>query len=308
MKYTKIIFLAALLGTVLASCQKEVDVKPEEQPVVETKGWTLKVNATMDQTTKAMSLSGTELKSYWVENEKVAVYLGTTKLGTLEAGNITNNGANAVLSGELDSVTGVDTQTMLTLIFPDVDDFTMTYLGQDGSAPSEGSKLAKNFDYAMAYIHVDNVNTSTNELTVNSNASFESQQSIYRFRFKEDGSSSYFNVKTISITDSQNCFVRTRYGGSTPNDYGVLTMDPDPAVISDYFYYMAILNENTTLEDIYTFTVVRSTDNAVFEGTKTIPAAALAAPTYIPTGVAVSQKTVAQAAASTTITSDADVL
>lgn len=306
MKYTKIIFLAALLGTVLASCQKEVDVKPEEQPVVETKGWTLKVNATMDQTTKAMSLSGTELKSYWVENEKVAVYLGTTKLGTLEAGNITNNGANAVLSGELDSVTGVDTQTMLTLIFPDVDDFTMTYLGQDGSAPSEDSKLAKNFDYAMAYVSVDDVDSDTNEVTVGSDALFESQQSIYRLRFKTGGS--YFNVKSISITDSQNCLVRTRYGGSTPNDYGVLTMDPDPTVISDYFYYMAILNENTTLDDIYTFTVVRSTDNAVFEGTKTIPAAALAAPTYIPTGVTVSQKTVDQAAASTTITSDAEVL
>ena len=306
MKNTKVFLIAALLGTVLASCQKEVEVK-EEKPVDANKGWTLTVKASMEQTTKAMSLNGTELKSYWGENEKVAVYLGTTKLGTLEAGNITNGGANAVLSGELDSVAGVDTQTMLTLIFPDVDDFTMTYLGQDGSAPSEGSKLAKNFDYAMAYIHVDGVNTSTNELTVSEAATFQSQQSIYRLRFKENGGS-YFNVKTISITASQNMLVRTRYGGVTPNDCGVLTMDPDPTVISGSFYYMAILNENNSQDDVYTFTVVRSTDNAVLEGTKNIPAGALANPTYIPTGVTVTQKTVEQAAAGNTIDNDTDVL
>lgn len=299
MKTNRLYFIVALLGIVLASCQKEVNVKPEEQPVVETKGWTLKVNATMDQTTKAMSLNGTELKSYWAENETVAVYLGTTKLGTLKAGSITNGGANAVLSGELDSVTGVDTQTMLTLIFPDVDDFTMTYLGQDGSAPSEDSKLAKNFDYAMAYVSVDDVDSDTNEVTVGSDALFESQQSIYRLRFKTGGS--YFNVKTISITASQNQLVRTRYGGSTPNDCGVLTMDPDPTVISGYFYYMAILNENNSQDDDYTFTVVRSTDNAVFEGDMTVPAAALANPTYIPMGVTVTQKTIPQAASAETV-------
>lgn len=303
MKNSKIFLIAALLGTVLASCQKEVDVK-EEKPV-ETKGWSLTVNATMATTTKAMSLSGTELKSYWKADEAVGVYLGSTKLGTLTAGNITNEGANAVLSGELTTIEGLSINSGIILVFPDKN--VLTYLGQDGSAPGESTNLATNFDYAIATVAITDINTSTKMVTVGGPADFESLQSIYRLRFKE--SSTYFNVSSISITSSQNRLVRTMgpVNNLMDSDCGTLTIE-NTVNSADNYYYMAIRNENTNNDDTYSFTIVRSTDNAVLEGTKPIPADALSAPKYIPVSVSVSQKVMAQAAATNTISADADVL
>jgi len=289
MKNTKIFLIAALLGTVLASCQKEVEIKTDENPV-EEQGWTLTVNASMGQDTKAMSLEGTTLKSYWKEGDAVGVYLQGTKLGTITAGNITNGGADAVLSGVLTTVAGVSNFTVITLIFPDKDEWT--YLGQDGSAPSEDGTMAKNFDYAMTTATVDVVDTDNKVLTINTNVKFESQQSIYRLRFRDGGS--YFNVSSITLNAAQGLLVRTHtlesYGWNPVN--GTLTMTPT-VTPSDNFYYMAIKNENNANDDVYTFTVVRSSDNAVLEGTKNIPAGALANPSYIPANVIVSQKAMA---------------
>ena len=302
MKNTKIFLIAALLGTVLASCQKEVEVKTDENPV-EEQGWTLTVNASMGQDTKAMSLEGTTLKSYWKEGDAVGVYLQGTKLGTITAGNITNGGADAVLSGVLTTVAGVSNFTVITLIFPDKDEWT--YLGQDGSAPSEDGTMAKNFDYAMTTATVDVVDTDNKVLTINTNVKFESQQSIYRLRFKDGGS--YFNVSSITLNAAQGLLVCTHtlesYGWNPVN--GTLTMTPT-VTPSDNFYYMAIKNENNANDDVYTFTVVRSSDNAVLEGTKEIPAGALNKPRYIPTNVIVSQK--AMAPKSTTIDDPVEVL
>ena len=300
MKNTKIFLIAALLGTVLASCQKEVEVTTDEKPV-EAQAWKLVVNATMVQDTKAMSLTGNDLKSYWKEGETVGVYIGSTKKGTLTAGEITNDGANAVLSGELNDLEGVSAQSMLRLVFPDVD--VMSYLGQDGSAPSESGTMATRYDYAMAYVSIESIDANTNVVTVASNAAFESQQSIYRLRFK-DGSN-YFQVSSITLSSDNNKLVRSR-PWSGISEWGTLTMKPT-VTPSDNFYYMAIRNDNTSAEDVYTFTVVRSSDKALFEGAKTIPAAALASPTYIPTSVSVSQKAMAPIS-STTIDVDTEVL
>lgn len=300
MKYTKLFFLAALLGTVLASCQKEVDVKPEEQPVDKT-GWTLTVNATMDSATKAMSLDGTTLKAYWKAGEAVGVYLGGTKLGTLTAGNITDEGAKAVLSGILDTVEGLTVDSEIMLLFPDKDEWS--YVGQDGSAPSESGTMATGYDYATSTLTVTNL--VDKKVTVDGSASFTNQQSVYRLKFKVG--ESIVAVKSIAISADADKLVRTRSYGSSDweSNCGPLTMDP--ATPEANLYYMAIRNDNTSA-DVYSFTVVRNSDNAVLEGTKNIPADALASPQYIPVSVTVSQKTVAQAAPATTITSDAEVL
>lgn len=293
MKNTKIFLIAALLGTTLASCQKEASIKPSEDQPEAKAGWTLTVSATKDIDSKAMSLNGTELKAYWKEGEKVGVYFGDSKIGTLTAGSITNEGQNAVLSGTLTSIEGLATNSEITLLFPDKDEWS--YLGQDGSAPSESSKLATDFDYASATLTVSTLDTDTKKVTVSDDASFVNQQSVYRLGFKVGGNA--VAVKSIYLTAAQNKLVVSRSFASSnwSSAYGTLSMEPS-ATPADNLYFMAIRNENTSADDSYTFTVVRSNDNAVLEGTKSIPAAALASPMYLPASVTVSQKVMSQSA------------
>ena len=302
MKHTKIFLIAALLGTVLASCQKEEEINntPDEQPEALT-GWTLKVNATKVVDTKAMSLDGTTLNAYWKNGETVGVYFDGAKIGTLTAGDITNGGQNAVLSGEMNTIEGLAVNSKIMLLYPDKSEWS--YLGQDGTAPTESGSM-NGFDYATATLTVSNVNSTTKVITVSSAASFKNQQSVYRFGFKTGGSA--FNVKSFSITSSQNKLVRTRTiaaGNEWASSFGSLSMEP---TTSESIYYMAIRNENTAA-DVYTFTVVRGSDNAVLEGTKSIPAGALAAPTFLNATVNVNQKVMASAP-SGEIATETDVL
>ena len=292
MKNTKIFLIAALLGTTLASCQKEASIKPSEDQPEAKAGWTLTVSATKDIDSKAMSLNGTDLKAYWKEGEIVGVYFGDSKIGTLTAGSITNEGQNAVLSGTLTSIEGLATNSEITLLFPDKDEWS--YLGQDGSAPSESGTLATGFDYAAATLTVSTLDTDTKKVTVSSAASFVNQQSVYRLGFKVGGSA--VAVKSIFLTAREKQLVVSRSfaSGAWSSTWGTLSMEPS-ATPADNLYYMAIRNENTSA-DVYTFTVVRSGDNAVLEGTKNIPAAALESPMYLPASVTVSQKVMSQSA------------
>lgn len=304
MKNTKIFLIAALLGTVLASCQKEAEINntPVEQPEALT-GWTLKVNATKVVDTKAMSLEGTTLNAYWKDGETVGVYFNGAKIGTLTAGDITNGGQNAVLSGEMDTIDGLAENSEIMLLYPDKSEWS--YLGQDGTAPSESGSM-NGFDYATSTLEVSTLDSSTKEITVSADASFENQQSVYRFSFKV-GSDSPFAVKSFNISSSQNKLVRTRViaaGNTWTSSFGSLSMVPST---SESLYYMAIRNENTA-DDVYTFTVVRESDNAVLEGTKNIPAAALAAPKFLNAPVKVSQKVMAPAPESSVISDEADVI
>lgn len=305
MKNTKIFLIAALLGSVLAGCQTEIEIEPVEKPVDNTL-WTFTVTAAMNPGTKAMSLDGNTLKAYWEEGEIVGVYLGSTKVGTLSVSQINNGEAtSAELSGILSGIDGLTTSDSFFLVFPDKE--KLTYLGQDGSSPADESKtMANNFDYALATVDISEINTSTHVITAEGNADFTSLQSIYRLRFKD--SDGYFKVNSIAITASQNGLVRTMgpVNDLTASDCGTLTMMPTVSP-SDNFYYMAIRNENTSNDDTYSFTVVRSTDNAVFEGTKDIGFSVLKKPAYIRVGVSVTQKTMEPDNANT-IDSQVDVL
>lgn len=300
MKNTKIFLIAALLGSVLAGCQTEIEVEP-----VDNTPWTLTVNAAMDPVTKAMSLDGNTLKAYWVVDEEVGVYLGGTKLGTIKVAEITKpDNTEAILTGTL-NIEGLKVNDKIMLLFPDKNENVWSYLGQDGSAPSESGTMAKGYDYATATLTVDGLDPDIKNVVPGGKATFANEQSVYRLRFKDNGT--YFNVSSISLVASQNKIVRSRsyVENAWTSACGVLTMDPT-VTPSNNLYYMAIRNENTTENDNYTFTVIRSSDNAVLEGVKAIPAEALAGPSYIPTSVAVTQKTLEQA--SGTISNANDVL
>jgi len=88
MKTNKLYIIAALTGAVLAGCQ-QMELEPqavqEETASESVKTWSLTVEASKGEGTKALSLEGTTLTPYWVEGEKVAVYKDGVKIGTLTA-------------------------------------------------------------------------------------------------------------------------------------------------------------------------------------------------------------------------------
>lgn len=305
MKNNKLIMVAALLGTVLAGCQKEEENKLTPETV--TGGWTLTVNATKGADTKAMSLSGNDLDAYWTEGEQVSVYLGGTKLGTLTAGSIGTDAHEAVLSGELESVSGITMGSHLMLLFPDKADDQWTYLGQDGSAPSANGSMATGFDYASADLEIASVDPENRVISASGSVSFFNQQGIYRLGFKANNAN--FAVKFFNLVSSQHQLVRTRSfnGNAWESSFGSLTLVP-AATPQDNLYYMAVRNDNNSVADSYSFLAVRATDNALLEGTKNIPAAALAAPKFLSATVNMSPKTFAPTASETTISVATDVL
>ena len=113
---------------------------------------------------------------------------------------------------------------------------------------------------------MDNVNNVIE--TTTSSVSFANQQSIYRFGFKVAGN--YITAKSFILSTSEGKLVRSRsYSGSGwASTWGLITVTP-VTTPSDYFYYMSVLNENTSVDDTYTFNVVGS-DNALYSGTKTV--------------------------------------
>ena len=101
-----------------ASCQKEMELAPEvttpEEPAV--KEYTLRVNASKGEDTKALSLDGKTLNIKWADTDQVSVFAegwGDTPLGTLTAA--ASETASTTLTG---SVTGAAINDKLNLLFP----------------------------------------------------------------------------------------------------------------------------------------------------------------------------------------------
>lgn len=331
MKNTKIFLIAALLGTVLAGCQKteEETQNPVEEPAVE-QGWKLTVKARISNDTRAMSVGsvtdaqGTHdiVNTYWKVGEKADVYVDNHLLGTLEVESVDNG--IATLTGDdimikKEETTLVAQNSVLTLLFPSREDHSWTYLGQDGSAPSEDGTMATGFDYSTAALKVTSMNAGTitavgynpdTEETVD-DPTFESEQSIYRFSFKDTGNeNALVSVKSITITSEQGTLVRNRTLGSTgwttqSEDFGALTLKPT-VTPNDGIYWMALRNESIT-DDSYTFTIVDNA-NKLFIVDKTIPESVLTNATFISAkNIKVQQKAFAPES-SGTISSSTDVL
>ena len=195
MKTKKIFIIAALLGTVLAGCQKSEIIVPDKNP--ETgEIWTLKVQVSK---AKALGVSGSEVYAYWKDNEKVAVYLDGAKLGSLVA-TAGSPSTRATLVGNISRPAGLAVNSSLTLLFPGRDDNEWTYVGQDGSAPSEDGTMATLFDYSTASLNVDAIDEGTHTITASVTNGFTNQQSVYRFGFKVGGAGSAIAVKSFIIS------------------------------------------------------------------------------------------------------------
>ena len=274
MKTNRLFLIAALLGTVLAGCQKAEELIPEEKPEV-TPGTeqylSLKVQANLGAETKALELAEGTLKTSWRNGEKVAVYFGGEKIGTLEVGNANNT--TAVLTGKIKKVDGLGNGSSLTLLFPGRDDEEWTYQGQDGSAPSALSSLATGFDYETATVTLSDVDEDPVTVT---GAEFISEQNMFRFAFKVD--ENLIPVRSFIVSSEKGKIVRNRTlvsGGWTTSqtDYGSLTVTPASAPAGN-LYYMSIRNEYTTENvegyDRFYFSVTGE-DKTLYLGSKKIP-------------------------------------
>lgn len=302
MKTRKLYIIAALLGTVLASCQKEETIIPNNNPA-EGDTWTLTVQVIKS---KALELSGIELNGYWKNGEEVAVYFGGEKLGKLTA-IVGSPRTKAVLSGDITKPGSLMVDSDLMLLFPGRNDGEWTYVGQDGSAPSETGTLATLFDYSTAMLNVDDIDEGAHTITASVISSFANEQSVYRFGFKVGGAGDAIEVKSFTISSEQGKIVRNRTysAGDWVSNYGTLSVTSASAPAGN-LYYMALRNENTTVADTYSFTVVGSND-ALYEGTKTIASGNLGNDKFLSaSSINVTQKALAPAPG--TISEEIEVL
>ena len=189
-KTTGWLAMAAALTLGTAACSSSDD-SIVEQPVnpTEPKTYTMTVQATKgdDAATRGLSLSddGKTLYATWSDGEKVDVYEGITRLGTLEATN--SNGATCTLSGTLDNAPSASGIT-LTLQFNGI-----AQIQQYGTL----DYIATHCDHAIATTVVT-VNGAT---ITGTDASFENQQAIVKFKLTDKGGNALNASKLVLDID-----------------------------------------------------------------------------------------------------------
>lgn len=266
MKNNKLYIIAALLGVALVGCEKEELYSPNDNP--EARTWKLVVQATKDVDSKALTVSENNLDAYWELEETVNVFYNGDVIGDLAVTAVSREGNVdvATLSGRISIPDGLSEGSKLYLLFPGRDDEEWNYLNQDGLT----STIASQFDYASAELTVASLDSVNEVVEIQTGrASFTNEQSVYRLKFKVNNAA--IHVESIVLTSAEDKLVseRTCSEGTWTSSYGALYMDPVSAPADDY-YYMAIRNENDGPTNNYTFSAVGTSDNAYYEGTKSI--------------------------------------
>jgi hypothetical protein len=220
LKYTAA--FAAILTA--ASCQKEMELAPEvttpEEPAV--KEYTLRVNASKGEDTKALSLDGKTLNVKWADTDQVSVFpesWATPAMGTLTAA--ASETGSTTLTG---AVTGAAEGNTLNLLFPRAE---WSYTGQKGILLSDENSIEKKYDYAAATVTVNEVDGTT--ITTDA-ANFTSQQAIVKFILKNNDGSAALAVDKLTISASSNKLVTNKgYRGTGEKSYyngdGYYTVD-----------------------------------------------------------------------------------
>ena len=260
----------------LAACQPteldhEYQVTPVEETTVGEDAYTLTLEATKGAGTKALELGYNEttqkdmLNAYWVTGEKVGVYVNGVYGGFLSATAPTPKSTTATLSG---SVTGNFTEdAIIMLLYPDRQDITegtrWSYEGQNGT-------LSARFDYATAELTVDAVDDVSHTVTTTGPASFQNEQSIYRFGFRVDGTG-YLDPVDFTINADNTGLVRSvaYQGGNWRADRRFLSVITPAAKPEDHLYYLSLRNVNTDLPDIYFFRL-HDGDSRLYLGRKPV--------------------------------------
>ena len=217
----KITCLSAACITALASCQKEMTpaVVPE-QPSAKT--YTLTVDATKGEDTKALSLDGQVLNVKWAATDQVSVFpesWATPAMGTLTAA--ASETGSTTLTG---AVTGASVNDNLNLLFPRAE---WNYTGQKGILLSDENSIEKKYDYAAATVTVNEVDGTT--ITTDA-ANFTSQQAIVKFTLKNNDGGAALAAENLTISAASNKLVTKKgYRGTGEKSYyngsGYYTVD-----------------------------------------------------------------------------------
>lgn len=299
MKNNKLYLIAALLGTVLAGCQI---VEPEivstqdpetvvEQPQVK---YSFTLTASKSADTKALYLDGGNLNAYWKSTEKVKVYKaddGSTCIGTLDvAPGDGEKPTNATLSGEI-NIAGLAKDQELLLLIPRE---SWNYSGQDGTLAG----IEANYDYATAIVTISSVDDVNNTVSA-SDATFENQQSIYKFAFS---TGSPLSVKSFTVSSPNLVQTHSWSGSAWVDAAGPISLTvAGGSSLAEVYVSLRNTNAGSSIDDAYAFSVVGE-DNALYEGTKVIPGTVIESygkGKYLGTTVAVSQKALAPAGSGT---------
>ena len=289
-----ILILAALAGAMFwTGCMKlEDDIAPKEEPATglpEGFVW-LSLQASKGVDTKALALDGNTLNAYWANTEKVTVFKSgsATSIGTLDVSPAPGSRpTSATLAGP---ISGASSGDVLTLLFPRAE---WDYTGQVGTLAS----IESSYDYALASVTVNTVNETT--VTTTGGASFENEQSIYRFRFLSGSSPLLVKGFTIS-SPYNNKLVRSRSWSTDAWTSTFGTVSVNAASATSDPLYIALRNEYTgTVDDIYSFDVIGD-DDALYVGYIGVPKELLNGKFISAQNVNVSQATLTTASATTT--------
>lgn len=260
----------------LAACEPvEVDNTTLQKPEGKTDetAYTLTVQAYKNVDTKALELSGSTLNAYWVQDEQVGVYVNGVHRGTLKATPTAEKSSEATLRGTMSDAASLQPNDVIWLLFPDRTDGKWDYTGQSGAAPTETGDLAARFDYASAALTVSTVDTQTKKVTTTGPATFENEQSMYRFGFKVNGAGDPIAVKEFMITSNQNQLVRSREWSASATNWtsnmGSISVI-SPVAPTGNLYYMSLRNENISADDTYSFQVIVGDNDALYLGTKEV--------------------------------------
>ena len=292
---TKSIFGIVLMGIIclcLIGCQnddfmeKTNPLRTAQKGVVTGDTWSLNLEATISDVadTRVVKLEKDDsnndvLNGYWKEGETIGVYDGVNKLGVMKVTNVSTDGKNAKIEGS-DLALPNATNMKLTLIYPNNADNegnnAWYYTGQKGTVTDIST-----YDYMTSELEVQREGGSVTY--TETSLTFTSQQSIYRFGFKDsDNGNADINVKQFTISSAKDKIVKQRNYETSDwvSTYGPLTVTPGEATTN--LLYVSILNElagtftgeqitaNAT-QDTYQFSAVAS-DDALYMGTKEIKA------------------------------------
>lgn len=285
MKKITMIMAALLAAMAWTGCKDTLETDDpsarEEKPVAVRDSVILTLEAGKGVNTKGLGLTdgNQTLNAFWKSGEKVYVFASglETSIGTLTATPDNTDKTKATLRGNIDA-TGLAKGQTLTLLFPRA---TWSYDNQGGTL----SSIESNFDYARTQVTIESIESG--QITTTKSTTFENQQSIYRFGFRYgtvEGPT--IRTKTLLLTSNQIKLAKTVNAITGANTYfasGVpMTIELSTALTADQaaaheLIYVAILNDNTTQDDTFSFTIYDA-DGATYRGSKTITSTHLASP------------------------------
>lgn len=264
---TKYLILIPTLLT-LAACQRMELEDPSSPRGEGGSGWTLTLQATKaSDGTKALALDGNRLDAYWTDTETVRVFKGGNFLGFLNVS--PGPGAKPIVASLSGSGFGIlSVYDRLTLMIPRDN---WDYTGQSGTLEA----IQTRFDYAVATVSVTSVDAGTGTIST-THASFDNQQSIYRFRFTAGAEPLDPRDFTISAASGKLVQRVSYQDDSWTPAFGPLTVTP-AAAPADHSYYVSLRNDLTATDDTYAF-IATGADDALYLGTQTVSASVLDAP------------------------------